>query len=390
MKKKILILSEAFGSGHTKAAEALAEGILHEEPSIHIQIVEIGKILHPTTTSLILRSYQKLITKYPNVWKKLYQSKQDRPIPCWLQFIIYQLFHRNIEQVLEQIKPHLVICTHPFSSSTVSRLKKTKKNGYPVRLCTVITDFHAHRVWVQREVDLYIVSGDEVSRQLMHMGIPRNRIAAAGIPVKSDFSEKTSKQEARTKLKLQNLPTVLVMGGGLGLGGLHELAHSLLKWKDSVQLLICAGYNDALRLSLQHNELFQHPHIRVMGFVDIIDQLLDAADLLITKPGGLTCFEALSKGVPMLIYQPIPGHEEYNCRYLVECQLAIRTNDVLEVDGWIGKLLYSPESFASLHENMKQFQQSMNSYAGVESVLKLLNYSDVVEPFPIESVVEAT
>lgn len=387
MKKKILILSEAFGSGHTKAAEALAQGISHEEPSIRTQIVEIGKMLHPTTTTLILRSYQKLITKYPNLWKILYQSKQDRPISGWLQFIIYHLFHRNIEQVLEQIKPHLVICTHPFSSSTISRLKKT---GYPVRLCTVITDFHAHRVWVQREVDLYIVSGEEVSRQLMHMGIPRNRIAAAGIPVKADFSTKTSKQEARTELKLQNLPTIMVMGGGLGLGGIHELALSLLKRKDSVQLLICTGYNEDLRLSLQHNELFQHPHIMIMGFVDIIDQLLDAADLLITKPGGLTCFEALSKGVPMLIYQPIPGHEEYNCRYLVERELAIRINEVLEVDDWIGKLLHSPESFALLHENMKQFQQSMNPYAGAGPVLKLLGYSDVTEQFSIESIVEAT
>ncbi|AHD05660.1 monogalactosyldiacylglycerol synthase-like protein [Paenibacillus larvae subsp. larvae DSM 25430] len=149
MQKKILILSE-FGSGHTKAAEALAQSIAYLEPSIHTQIVEIGKMLHPTRTSFFFRVY----TVYPFLWKKIYESKQNQPISQWLQFTIYQLFHRNIEQILDKIQPDLIICTHPFNSSSIARLKKM---GYPVRLCTVITDFHTHGIWVQPEVDLYLV-----------------------------------------------------------------------------------------------------------------------------------------------------------------------------------------------------------------------------------------
>lgn len=302
MKKKILILSQLFGSGHTKAAEALAQGIAQLEPSIHTQIVEIGKMLHPKSTAIFFHSYKKLITMYPWLWKKIYESKQSQPISDWLQFTIYQLFHRKLEQMLDQIQPDLVICTHPFNSSSIARLKK---RGYPINLCTVITDFHAHGMWVQPEVDLYLVSDDDVHQQLRKMGIPKYRIAVTGIPVKSNFWKKTDKQEARRRLHLKDLPTVMIMGGGLGLGGIQELAHSLIKWREFVQILICTGYNDSLRFALQRNAHFQHQHIVILGFVDMIDTLLDAADLLITKPGGLTCFEALSKGVPMLIFQPI-------------------------------------------------------------------------------------
>ncbi|GAB7386448.1 hypothetical protein BSNK01_02830 [Bacillaceae bacterium] len=320
-------------------------------------------------TDLILRLYKKLILTCPSLWKKIYQSMQGEPIPHWLQFFIYQLFHRSIERVLEQIQPNLVVCTHPFNSSSLARLKKS---GYPVSLCTVITDFHAHGVWVQPEVDLYLVSGDEVRQQLIRMGIPQNRIAVTGIPVKANFWRKTDKQEARRKLKLNDLTTVMVMGGGLGLGGIEELAHSLIKWKESIQLLICTGYNDPLRLSLQQNKHFQHPHIVIMGFVDMIDTLLDATDLLITKPGGLTCFEALGKGVPMLIYKPIPGHEEFNCSHLVSRELAVRISNPHEVDQWIEKLLFSPAAFEHLRMNIKQFQRRINPLAGAKAVLQLL------------------
>ena len=245
--------------------------------------------------------------------------------------------------------------------------------GYPISLCTVITDFHAHGIWVQPEVDLYIVADDEVRRQLIFMGIPEPRIAAVGIPVKWNYWIKNNKQEAKSKLKLKNLPTVMIMGGGLGLGSIESLADSLLKWKESIQLLICTGYNDRLKLSLQRNIYFQHPHIVILGFVSIIDELLDAADLLITKPGGLTCSEALSKGVPMLIYEPIPGHEEYNSTFLVNRNLAVRIHDHQEVDSWIEKLQSSPDAFETIHKNMEQFQQRINWLQGAELILELLN-----------------
>lgn len=369
MSKNVLILSEPFGTGHTKAAEALMQGISHLAPSIRTEILELSQKLHPLTTTLMFHSYIKMIIMFPPLWRKMYQYKQNKPLSNWVKFIIYHIFHREIEVLLDQVKPHLIICTHPFSSSSASRLKRL---GYPFTLCTVITDFHVHRAWVHPEVDVYLVPSDEVKYQLINMGIQRNRIVVTGIPIRSIFWTKKNKQEVRQKLKLRDLPTVMVMGGGLGLGGIYQLAHTLLKWKEELQMVICTGSNEKLKRSLTQDEKFHHPHIHILGFVEIIDEWMEASDLLITKPGGLTCFEALVKGVPMLLYQPIPGHEEKNSDFLVNNHLAIRIDTQNEVDVWMQKLIFSPQEFKFIHDRIRQFQQKIDPMASAGFIIKLL------------------
>jgi processive 1,2-diacylglycerol beta-glucosyltransferase len=364
--KKILILSEAFGTGHTKAAEALAENISLLAPAVRTQIVEAG---HPISTTLMFRLYVQLITTYPSALRKLYEKKQSQPVSKRLQYVIYQMFHRKVKDLLDQEKPHLVVCTHPFTSSSMSRLKRI---GYPFKLCTVITDFHAHGVWVQPEVDLYLVSSDAVQQELVDMGVNKSRIRITGIPTKATFWSKHDKQEVRRKLQLKDMPTVMVMGGGYGLGGIGRLAHTLAKWKESLQLIICAGHNETLKQALSEHASFHHPHIRVLGFVDTIDQWMDASDLLITKPGGLTCFEALSKGIPMLLYQPIPGHEEQNCDFLISNQLAVRIDSENEVDDWIHTLLFCPREMELFQERMKRYTQKIDPLDSAASIMQLL------------------
>lgn len=369
MSKKILILSEAIGSGHTKAAEALMQGISHLAPSINTKIVEVGQTLHPLTTKLLLNSYLKIVIRSPSLWRKMYEYKQNKPLTQLKKFMIYQLFHRNIEILLDQENPHLIICTHPFTSSSVSRLKRM---GYPFVLCTVITDFHVHGAWVHSEVDVYLVSNEYVYNQLINMGIPKSRIMVTGLPIRSNFWVKHNKQEIRKKLKLKNIPTVILMGGGLGLGGIQQIAHALLKWKEKIQVIICTGNNETLRSSLLRDTMFHHPHFYILGFVDLIDEWMDAADLLITKPGGLTCFEALSKGLPMYIYQPIPGHEEKNCDFLVNNYLANKIDDINKIDKLIENLLFSSKEMEFLHNKMREFQQKIDPLASAKFIVNCL------------------
>jgi processive 1,2-diacylglycerol beta-glucosyltransferase len=369
VSKKVLILSEAIGSGHTKAAEALMQGISYLEPSIQTKILEVGQTLHPLTTKMLLNTYLKIIVHSPSLWGKMYGYKQTEPLSDWKKFVIYQLFHRQIEVLLNQEKPHLIICTHPFTSSSVSRLKRM---GYRFTLCSVITDFHVHGAWVHPEVDVYLVSSEDTYNQLINMGIPKNRIVVTGLPIRSNFWIKKNKQEMRKKLKLKNIPTVIIMGGGLGLGGIEPIAHALLKWKEKIQVIICTGFNKALRTALLRDKMFHHPHFHILGFVNHIDEWMEAADLLITKPGGLTCFEALSKGLPMYIYQPIPGHEEKNCDFLINNQLAIKIDDTNYIDRLIEKLLFSPQELEFLHNKIRQFQQKIDPLASAKFIVNRL------------------
>jgi processive 1,2-diacylglycerol beta-glucosyltransferase len=369
VNKKILILSEAIGNGHTKAAEGLMQGILHLDPSIHTQIVEVGHTLHPFTSKLLVNSYLKMVTLSPSLWRNLYRYKQDKPLSDWKKTVIYQLFHRQIEGIIEKEKPHLIICTHPFTSSSLSRLKR---QGYPFTLCTIITDFHVHGAWIHSEVDVYLVSSEDVSNQLIKMGIPKHRLKVTGMPISSNFWTRKNKQEIRKKLKLKNISTVLIMGGGLGLGGIQQLAYELLKWKEKIQVIICTGKNQKLRRIFSKDEMFHHPHVHILGFVEQIDEWMEAADLLITKPGGLTCFEALSKGLPLYIYQPIPGHEESNCDYLVKNHLAIRINDLNNIHDLIQKSFIFPTEIELLRDKMREFQQTFNPLASAGFIVNLL------------------
>ena len=358
MTRSILFLTEEFGTGHTKAAEALMQSITHLEPSIRMRIIEPGKLMHPSATSFFLRTYRKIIMNYPHLWKMIYHRTSKRQV---LQLMIYQLFHRNMDQMLHHLQPDLIICTHPFSSSSLARIKRL--SGHDIPICSVITDLHVHQVWVQHEIDLYIVSHDEVSRQLMRYGVSQDRIAVTGMPVRMNFWQKNNKIESREKLQLHNLPTVIIMGGGWGIGKLKQIAYSLLKWKDTIQLLICTGTNDQLRTSLLKKKYFQHPNITITGYVERIDRWFDAADLIITKPGGITIFEALTKGVPLLLY----------CDHFVSSKLAIKVNHIRDMDEWIEKLLFTPNIYEPWLARIKQFQESLNPYAGAKSVLQLLS-----------------
>lgn len=368
MSKNILFLTEAFGSGHTNAAEALKQSIAVLEPSIRMHMIDPSKLLHPNTRTFFLHSYKKMINNYPYLWKIIYHHASP---PHVVQSIIYYLFHRNLDQVLQHFKPDLIVCTHPFTSSSLARLKRA--GGHPLRICTVITDLHVHRVWVQSEVDLYIVSHKEVQQQLIDFGVSPKRIAVTGMPVRMNFWQKNNKIEARKKLKIHHMPTIIIMGGGWGIGKMKEIALSLLKWKDSIQLLICTGSNARLKTSLSQNKTFQHPHIIISGYVDHIDRWFDAADLIITKPGGITIFEALTKGVPLLLYDPIPGQEEYNCNHFVNSKLAVKMNHMRELDDWMEKLLFKPSEFEPWIARIRQFQQEIHPLASAKSILQLLD-----------------
>ncbi|MFC0271417.1 glycosyltransferase [Metabacillus herbersteinensis] len=368
MEKKVIILSEAIGNGHTKAGEALMQGISHLAPSVHTQIFEVGQELHPFTTKLIVNSYLNMIVNSPLLWRKIYLYKHNMPLSNWKKYVIHQLFHRQVELLLNNKNPHVIVCTHPFTSSTASRLKKM---GYTFTLCTLVTDFHVHGAWAHSEVDIYMVSNKYVFKQLIDMGIPKNRIAITGMPIRSNFWVRKNKQEMRKKLNLKELPTLMIMGGGLGLGGIKQLSHALLKWKEKIQVIICTGNNESLRSSFLKDARFHHSNIHILGFIDLIDEWMEAADLLITKPGGLTCYEALAKGLPLFIYQPIPGHEEKNCDFLVNNQLARKIDDIENINDILENLLFSSQK-ECLYQSTSEFQKIIDPLASADFIVKHL------------------
>ncbi|OCT10946.1 UDP-N-acetylglucosamine--LPS N-acetylglucosamine transferase [Paenibacillus pectinilyticus] len=314
-KKRVLILSEGFGAGHTQAAFALAGSLEQRCVSIETRVVELGSFLHPTLAPWIFSAYKKTISAQPKLYGRLYRSQYQKSLNPLTQLALHRIFYAQTAAMIRDWEPHAIVCTHPFPSVVVSRLKRA---GLHTPLCTVITDYDVHGTWVSREVNKYMVSSEDVKHKLLVHGVAAAHVEITGIPVHPSFREVHDKTLIRQQFQLAPLPTVLIMGGGWGLIGGDSLSEHLVAWRDRIQFIFCLGQNEKALAKLAADPRYVHPHIHLLGFSREIDKLMEASDLLVTKPGGMTCSEGLAKAIPMLFYDPIPGQEEENVHYFTK------------------------------------------------------------------------
>ncbi|MRN51581.1 MGDG synthase family glycosyltransferase [Paenibacillus monticola] len=346
-KKRVLLFSEGFGTGHTGAAYALAEGIKLLNPDVQCRVIELGKFLNPTVAPWILSAYRKTVSSQPKLVGMMYKTQYDKSLNRLTKLALHRIFYTHASQVIEQLKPDLIICTHPIPGAVISRLKR---RGLNVPLYTLITDYDAHGSWVNSEVNGYLVSTPRVKSILTGRGIDPELVTVTGIPVHPKFWERSNKTVLRKELGLSDIPTVLIMGGGWGLMFGKKIMNSLTARMGEIQLIFCMGSNDKLVAKMRANPLLQHPNVKILGYSSEINKLMDASDLLITKPGGMTCTEGQAKGIPMLFYKAIPGQEEKNCQYFVELGLA-EVLDSTVVNKWFSLLL---REYAALEEQRRR------------------------------------
>lgn len=337
--KRILFLSEGFGSGHTQAAYALEAGLKMLCPNIQTKVLELGSFLNPTVAPLILSAYRMTVNTSPSLVGMFYRIKYEKPVSRLTRLALHKVFYNHAAQVIHNLKPDMIICTHPIPNAIVSRLKES---GLDIPLITVITDYDAHGSWISSEVDHYLVSSKEVRHLLIQRGIHPRSIQVTGIPVHPDFWIRRNKSSVRQELGIKNMPTALVMGGGWGLSSFNEeIISKLMRWKANIQFVFIMGNNEKHAEKMKKIPDFQHPHISIIGFTHEISKWMDAADLLITKPGGMTCTEGLAKGLPMLFCDSIPGQEEKNREYFVNHGYGQKLASPEILESWLHKISHN-------------------------------------------------
>ncbi|MDO7907437.1 glycosyltransferase [Paenibacillus sp. JX-17] len=369
-KKRVLLLSEGFGAGHTQAAYALSSSLRKLAPNVQTRVLELGSFLNPRVAPLIITAYKKTIIKQPKLVGLMYRHQYKKSLNRLTTLALHRLFYTHTKSIVRQLRPDLIVCTHPIPSAVISRLKRL---GIEVPLCTVITDYDAHGTWISPEVDQYLVSTSEVKYKLVQRGISTSKIQVTGIPVHPNFLEHPGKAEIRQKFGLKDMPTVLVMGGGWGMMNDEAIHSALARWGSSIQIIFCFGSNEKVLRKAERNPLFHHENIHLIGFTKEIDKLMEVSDLLITKPGGMTCTEGLAKGIPMLFHKPLPGQEEENCQYFTARGLGepIQSNEV--VDRWMNRLLYH---YDEVTEKRQEHQRNVARFYPMQSAQKVLEMLD--------------
>jgi processive 1,2-diacylglycerol beta-glucosyltransferase len=219
----------------------------------------------------------------------------------------------------------LIINTHFLPEEIIASLRRDGRLTAPQVMVT--TDFETHRLWVHQPCDHYFTATEEAARYLQCYGVPAEDTTATGIPIHPVFCERKDRGECLARQGLVgDRPILLQLAGGYGVGPIGDLYRALLEIQIPLEIVVVTGRNAAARTHLQEVPLPPRHRVKILGFTTQIDELMGVADLVVSKPGGLTTAETLARGAGMVIVNPVPGQEERNSDYLLENGAAIKVN----------------------------------------------------------------
>lgn len=369
---RVLILSVSAGTGHIRAAEALAKAA-SEHPAI-------GEVLHIDAlryTNKVFRRfygqfYIDLVKSAPTLLGWFYES-QDEP---WktekMRLMLDRMNTTPLVRQIKKFKPDVTICTHFLPSEILSHLIKHGK--VETQLSITITDYYAHAMWLSRLIHHYFVANEECRVQLENIGFPPERITLSGIPIDPVFCEPKNRIELRAKQGLKSdVPVLLVSAGALGVSSAERIVEVLSQLTTPVQVVVICGKNEKLRQNVleqinRHPAPVPHLTFKILGYTTEMDEWMKSADLYIGKPGGLTTAEAMSCGLPMVIYQPIPGQEERNSDFLLENGAAVKCNQLATMAYKVDMLLKDPERM----EKMRRRAQALSHPDAARQIIEKL------------------
>ncbi|HEX4342753.1 MAG TPA: glycosyltransferase [Verrucomicrobiae bacterium] len=352
---RILIATVTAGGGHVAAAAALEEAWRRLRPDDVVERLDLIKLFSPLHRKLYCDGYVQLVERAPELWGYVF-GKTDSLAATRRMSKFRRLFpSRSRDRFMKHVKdfnPDVVLCTHYSPLETLGAMRKksaaiSKKNKNtksaqqrPPFVVSVVTDFEAHALWMDADVDLYCVAAEETKARLVARGADAAKAIATGIPIAGKFSAQISPVAVRKQLGLRDdLPTMLVLSGGFGMGPVAKILAELDKVSTAFQTIVVTGRNEELRRDLATQDR-KHP-THVLGFASNMHELMSISDLIITKPGGLTASEALAMGKPLLILNPIPGQEAANSDFLLERGAAAKVNRVEDLAYRVGQLIGS-------------------------------------------------
>lgn len=351
-KKRVLFISAPIGSGHLRAAQAVGRVLGNKTAQIEIEFANVFDFFHPLLGKAILKFYLKILQVFPDLYAGAYNWGNNSRQALFFRNIISKYLAKRMYTYIERIEPAAIVCTHATPAGLVAYLVRKKQITVPA--FAIITDFVVHRMWVHEGFTQYFVAHDEMRNYLYCHGVEFNNSQVCGIPVDQKFTMWTDRKNTLKKLKLYgNIKTILVMGGGSGVLPMDEIVSLCDRMEMPLQILAVTGNNISIYTKLKKMQPMLRSYLHIYHYVDNVHEMMAVADILISKPGGMTSAEALCMGLPMLIYRPIPGQEEANTDYLIQQQVAIRADSLSQLTTILQQLLKEPQQLLQLSQKAK-------------------------------------
>jgi processive 1,2-diacylglycerol beta-glucosyltransferase len=374
MAPRILVMSASVGAGHLRAAEAVELAARQLRPGAVVRNVDVLEMTNRLFRRVYGKLYLDLVNRAPHVLGYFYDLL-DHPGPPGkdggdrLRLAVQKLNLKPFIRFLKAEPWDLIINTHFLPAEIVASLRRDGTLSVPQ--VTVTTDFETHRLWVHPPCERYFTATEEGAVYLRSLGVPAGDVEVTGIPIHPVFSEPKDRAALLKKHGLDgDRPIVLQLAGGFGVGPIEKLYRALLDVDRPLQVVVATGRNEKVKAQLKKVHPPGRHRVKVLGFTREMDELMAVADLVVSKPGGLTTSEALARGAVMVIVNPIPGQESRNSDFLLENGAAIKVNNPAVLPYKVGRLLDDPGRLNQLRANVRRVARPRAAFDVVERSLK--------------------
>ena len=365
MQKKILIIYATAGIGHKKASFAVKKAC--EEMALKDAEVTVIDALDYTNNFFrwsYLQAYLLMVNKLPTFWGLSYYLTDNPFVDLFvsgLRRINNWANSKRLVDLILKMKPDVIISTHFFPSEVVADLKE--KGIARSKLVTVVTDYRLHAWWIAEGTDYYIVASEDTKGELEARKVDPSIIKAFGIPVEPVFSKQLERAGIFKATGLRDdLFTILVIGGGFGVGPIEGIVKVIAGIKRNMQTIVVCGRNEELVKRVEQLKEDLKLNMKVTGFVDNVHEYMEISDILISKSGGITVSESLAKDIPMVIISPIIGQETGNCNFLVKNKAAVKVKRLEDLKGALEGLLDNPIELDKMKESIKGLRKPNAAY----------------------------
>ena len=372
---RILILTLSFGSGHLSAAQALAKQFARQLPAAEVQLVDALESCRLPFQIFYVWTYWTMIRFAPALWHGFFAARvarrDEQTAPVWA---LSWGFARVLREI-EAFQPDLIVACEVAAGELAVIARRC--NLTEAEIISVITDFEAEPIWVKPEIAAFAVPTAEVAEQLSAWGASPDKIKICGIPLDESFSLKHDERQTRQQFGLDERPLVLLMGGGMGPTRMDQVAANLLRNGKNLQIVALPGSDKRARRRLGKLRSTETTQLHVLEWTKEVAALMQTAQILATKPGGVTLAEAATAALPLVLFDAIPGPEEVNARRFSGAGAAVRTRGTDDTAETVLKLLGDKQKSGEMAQRARLMAQPEAAASIVQMALADRNDSNV-------------
>ncbi len=374
---RILVLSCNTGGGHNSAAAAMKE--YFDSIGVFCEVKDALAFESQKKSDFISSGHVFIYKHTPRLFGSAYRFMEEHPTKPDDISVIYEIFKKGATPLYEYIAENCfdtVICTHVWACMILKEVRKKYETSF--RSYVIATDYTCAPGTEELDADLFFLPHVQMIPEYLSSGLPHEKLVPAGIPVKRAFYEKLPSNEAK---RLLGLPTdkrvVLMMCGSMGCGPLRELGTEIAKAlpQESMLVVIC-GSNE--KLLEKFEKMTNYENLLVVGFTKQIALYMDAADIILTKPGGLSSTEAATKRVPTIFIDAVPGCETRNIEFFTRNGLSITAETVEKLTALVLELLADQGKRAAIKEKMAEFFPEYTAKTIGEKILSEARLKEIV------------